>query len=166
MKRIKQILEFLGSLRKAWPILITAVSIIISAILWILEAGRTPVKLSLPLFLVVALMGLCLYPILAILHATIARLRKPPFEYQGLLWRRSFFFFRYPQPLCPIEGCGRDIFIKEIRPPSIQIISGSVGPNLTSTYEYECALHGQLQSVPNMSIEELQIKARLVQRGH
>jgi hypothetical protein len=165
MKTLKQILDLLGSLLKAWPLLITILGVIVSVILWIFKIGQTPVFFSIPLSLAVVIAGLCMYPVLLVLRFIVVRIRKPSFQYQGLLWKPSLFSFRYPQPLCPINGCGHEIFIKKIPPSPIQVTRGLTGLRITSTYEYECVIHGKLQSVPDISIEELQIKAKLFQRA-
>jgi hypothetical protein len=166
MKTLKQILDLLGSLLKAWPLLITILGVFVSAILWIFKVGQTSVQFSIPLSLILVIVGLCMYPVLLFLRFIVVRMRKPSFLYQGLLWKPSLLFFKYPQPLCPINGCGHKIFIKMIPPPPIQVTRGLTGLRITNTYEYECVIHGRLQSVPDMPIEELQIKAKLIQQGY
>jgi hypothetical protein len=163
MQLLKQLLDFLNSLVKAWPSLVIIIGGVSSAVLWLMQVGQTTVAFSLPLSVVVIILTLALYPITKVVQSIVQR---SSFEYSGLLWKPSFL--GYPCPVCPIQGCGQRVFAKVIQPPPVQVVRpndwGKV--QMTMHYQYECPLHGKIDSVPNWPIDELRKKAKSIQRSN
>ncbi len=83
------------------------------------------------------------------------------YKYKGLLWKRGRFRFQNPTPTCPIANCYRPVDCFRINPPQY-LISADVREmqeflNKQNTYQfvYRCPLHGDLQSTPNESLNDL-----------
>ncbi len=84
------------------------------------------------------------------------------FQYGGLLWVKPWLRFQYPTPVCPIEGCGREIFYKEDSSLAVRPISKVfLQLGAESNHIYECPKHGNISGVPNIPVNELQEKAKL-----
>ena len=160
MKVLKQLLELLHTLVKAWPSLVLIVGWLISGALWIMKVGQTTIDFTLPLSIVIVIVTLALYPITKFMQSLFQR---HPFDYSGLRWKPSLL--GYPRPICPIQGCGQRVFSKAVVPPPVQVVR----PNdwgrvqMTTSYQYECPTHGKLSGVPDWSLDELLRKAKSVQ---
>jgi hypothetical protein len=164
---VKRILDLLGSLVRAWPLLVSILGGLAAILLWVARVGQSEVTVAIPLSLVVGISALAIYPFAKAIQSIFQSIGRHPFPYAGLLWTRPFLSFRYPQPICPKEGCGHEVVHRIVPPPSIQVTSTAAGiRNLKTqfTYEYECPIHGKLAAAPDLPIEELQLKARIVER--
>jgi hypothetical protein len=164
MKTLKQVLDFIRSLFKAWPYLVIIIGWLVSAILWFIKVGQTEIVLSIPLSLLLIIVTLALYPVAKFIQVIVQKVKRSPFIFSGLLWKSSFI--GYPRPLCPDQGCGQKVFYKIVQPPPVQVVHpndwGRV--NLRESYVYECPVHGKIDSVPNWPINELKEKAKAVQQ--
>ena len=164
MKFLKQILDLINSLFKTWPYLVMIIGGIVSAILWLVKVGQAVITLSIPLSLLIVIAALALYPVAKLISFTLQRMKRPPFEFSGLLWKPSII--GYPRPLCLVQGCGQKIFYKIVQPPPVLLVRPNDwdGLNLGNSYVYECPLHGRMKSVPNWPIDELRKKAKSFQQ--
>jgi len=165
MKRIKDFLELIVALAKAWPYLLLALSYLLAVIAFAVRFSSQLVAFSVPRLLFITVIALALYPIAKFIEALLKSKEQKPFLYKGLLWKLRRFSFQYPTPLCPHEDCGREVFLKSIPTVSVTPISGPfLQANSNYNHIYECPIHGVLSDVPNASIQELREKARLVQK--
>lgn len=166
MKTFKDFLDFVNALVRAWPIMISALALLISIIVGLSSVGTIIFQLSVPLPLLIAASALMLYPIAKVLQWLTRRTIKP-FKYAGLLWKPSRLSFRYPIPLCPRDGCGCEIIFKAVPSVNIETLSGPFLQARSSyRFTYECPIHGILSGVPDSEIAELQRKAWMVQNRH
>jgi hypothetical protein len=164
MKRMKDFLDFLGSLVKAWPALVVIAGLLVSVALAPTQIASTVVSLSIPLPLFIAIAALALYPIAKLVQRLFEHRKQEPFSYSGLLWKPALLGFRYPRPVCPRQDYGCEVSSRSLTPQQEPRISGPFMTIETQyAYAYECPIHGQL-SVSNEPIEELQRKARQVQQ--
>jgi hypothetical protein len=169
MKRLKEFLDFLITLRQAWPILVWALLLLLSLVLGLTNAANKTIQFSIPLPLLVAAIAFAIYPILKFIQWLASKPMKP-FENSGLLWKPSKLSFHYPKPLCPKEGCGCEIIVKVVPSVNIGHAAATNLPILTAhtkySYTFECPIHGVISGVPDEDIEVLQHKARMVQNNH
>ncbi len=164
IKRIKEFLELIVSFGKAWPYLLLALGYLLSIYAFAVKFSSTIVQFSVPRFLLITVITLALYPIAKLIEVLIKSKKQRPFLYKGLLWEPTFLDFGYPTPTCPHEDCGRKIFLKTVPSISVQPISGAfLQASPDYNYIYKCPIHGVLD-VPNLSIRELQEKAKLARK--
>lgn len=162
MKKFKELLDFLGSLTKAWPAVVVIIGLIATTILALARFGSTKVQVgSLPLFLILLLLVLAAYPILKLVQWLINRQFSKPFVYKGLVWKTSLFGTK---PCCP--KCFREVdcyqeaspqAIISRNPAEIQEYINRAGKY---NYSYKCRIHGVLPEVPNLSINDLANEAK------
>jgi len=161
MKFLKQLLDLLHSIVKAWPSLILIAGWLISGILWLVRIGQTTIDFTLPLSIVIVIVTLVLYSITKVAQSLF---QQHPFEYSGLRWRPSLL--GHVHPICPIQDCGQKVFPKAVAPPPVQVVRPSDWGKvqMTTSYQYECPTHGRIDGVPNWPPDELRSKAKAVQR--
>ena len=164
MKRIREFLDLLVSISKAWPIIVSALLVILATITRFSKVAGKSIVLSLPLWGLILIVALATYPLGKLVQYVVLR-RKIPFKrLNGLLWKFSILAFGFPTAICPHDECGREVICKEIPPPPFQIVSGMNDLRNASfeySYQYECPVHGVLGGVPNEPIGLLRRKARL-----
>ena len=164
MKRIREILDTLITLVAAGKVIWPWLLIIASGVLAIWRFGNR--KVLLPIWLVVLASAIFIYVVAWFLLRLMGR-RQHPFRLYGLLWRQPLLPFRFPVPLCPREGCGREVICKQVPPPSLQLVrslSEWKSLDLQPHYIYECPIHGEISGVPDEDIELLQRKAKLAMK--
>jgi hypothetical protein len=162
MKRLKEFLDLLVSISKAWPIILSVLLAILAVITRFSEFAGQNIVLSLPLWAILLIFALAIYPIGKIIQFIASHKKTPLKRLSGLLWKSTVF--GYPIAVCPREGCGCEVICKEISPPSFHVITGINDLRQASfeySYEYECPVHGMLSGVPNESMGLLQKKAKL-----
>jgi len=168
MRRLREILEFLMSLVNAWKTLLPLIFLALSTIIAVLKFGNTIVTFSLPVWAILIVGVLALYPIAKLVEYGLKQGNIPPVKLYGLLWKAPFLPFRYPVPLCPHNDCRCEVICKRIPPPPIQHVTNLSDLNNRSRFEsqyvYECPVHGKINGVPNEDISLLQHKARLAMR--
>jgi hypothetical protein len=103
MKRMKDFLDFLGSLVKAWPALVVIAGLLVSVALAPTQIASTVVSLSIPLPLFIAIAALALYPIAKLVQRLFEHRKQEPFSYSGLLWKPALLGFRYPRPVSHVK---------------------------------------------------------------
>jgi len=164
MKRIKDFLDLIVTVVKAWPYLLVGLTVVFSIVVWLAGFGATMVQFAMPLPLVVVFIALAIYPIVKTIEWLLRKKSLQVFPFNGLLWKPSRFRFKYPAPICPEKDCGCEVFCKVEQSISIRPVQpGIFEPQAKDHFAYECPVHGVLHDVPDISIRELQIKARLVQ---
>ena len=161
MTRIKSIVEVI---KAVWPILVFIVPIVIAIICGIVGVGSTPVQVTLPLSVVIAFLALAFYPIAKAVQWLLNKKSAKIFEYGGLLWMPARLRFDNPRPICPEKDCGCEIVVHTESSLSLQPVRfGIVTPQHDKHYTYECPIHGTLSNVPDISPDDLVMKAKIVQ---
>jgi len=163
MKRIKEFLDFLISVITIWKIIFPIILILVAVIGNLFEIGTQIIQLKLPLWIIVTISFLSLYPIVDLFVHLLTR-RKITKELYGLLWKKPLLPFGYPQPYCPRENCGHKVLCRVVPPKPVHLmlsISDYNNIDLANHYYYECPIHDRLSGVPDEDIKVLQEKARL-----
>lgn len=164
MKRIKDFLDLIVTVVKAWPYLLVGLTFVLSIVAWLAGFGSTMVQFALPLPLVLVFIALAIYPIAKTIVWFLRKRSLQVFPFNGLLWKPSRFRFRYPTPICPEKDCGCEVFCKVEQSNFLRPVQpGIVKQQAKDHFSYECPVHGVLHNVPDIDILELQMKARLVQ---
>lgn len=164
MKRIKDFLDFLITLVNAWKIVLPVLLVVLSAAFTVLKIGNKNISINLPIWVVVAIAVLALYPFAKLIEHLVNKKKSPNIKLYGLLWKPSFFSFRYPVPLCPHSNCERKVICRAIPPNPLKVVTSISEINNAKfeyRYIYECPIHGQINGVPNDEINLLQTKAKL-----
>ncbi len=164
MKLIKNVLEFIITLIKAWKVVLPVLVFVVAEIVAIMKFSNQNIQFLLPVWATVIIFFLALYPICKFVEFIIGIRTKEKFPLNGLLWKPSPFSFRYPEPLCPKKDCGREVICKIIPPKPfalVQSVSDFENVNYQNQYIYECPIHGRISAVPNEDIRILQKKAKL-----
>ena len=165
MKRLKEFLDLLVSLSKAWPIIVSALLAVLAVIIRFSELAGQSIVLSLPLWAIFLISALAIYPIGRGIQFIASRKKAPLKQLSGLLWKTPVF--GSPIAICPREGCGCEVICKEIPPPSFHVVTGINDLRKASfeySYQYECPVHGTLSGTPNEPMGLLQRKAKLAFR--
>ena len=165
MEKIKRVLDFIISLVTTWKLIFPIIVVIFARIGNLFNLGKKIVQISLPLWILIIIFLLAIYPIASLLFYVIKRNTQSLTELNGLLWKKPLFPFGFPQPYCPRENCGKKV-IPRIKPPkSMQLMSSKLDwENLDQSphYWYECPIHGRLPNVPDEDLFILQEKAKLI----
>jgi hypothetical protein len=160
MKRIKEFLELLIAFVTAWKLIVLpAVGLIVSIVIVAWKFGSKTINVTLPIWTIPVFVFLVLY-LIANLIAYIRKRRKSTlFLYKGLYWKKPIFGFLNLTPICPIEGCGREVSCFRKDPTQWRTIGGHINGvsdiNETTHFSYECPKHGRLLRVPDISIRRL-----------
>lgn len=165
MKKLKEFLDLLVSIVKVWPIILSVLLFISSVIVGLSKFASTNLVFSLPIWAVLLILALMVYPIGMVIKWIILQRKAPPKHVNGLLWKAPLFSFGTPTAICPRQGCGHEIFCKEIPPPQVHLITRTKDfhqANFEYSYQYECPIHGHIGGVPNEPLEWLERKAMLV----
>ncbi|MDP1624354.1 MAG: hypothetical protein Q8L64_01145 [bacterium] len=163
MKRIKEFLDFLITLVNAWKVVLPILLLCLSAVFAVLKIGNKNISINLPVWLVIAIATLALYPFAKLIEHLVNKKRSPNIKVNGLLWKPSLFSFRYPEPLCPHNDCERKVICRVIPPNPLRVVTSISEINNAKfeyRYVYECPIHGQINGVPNDEISLLQEKAK------
>lgn len=166
MKRLKEFLDLLVSFSKAWPIILSALLIVLAAITRFSKFASQSVALSLPLWALILIVALAIYPLGKLVQFVASRRKAQLKRLNGFLWKTRLIGL--PVAICPREGCGCEVICKEIPPKSLQLITGIDDlrkANFEYSYQYECPVHGALGGIPNEPISLLQHKAKLAIKG-
>jgi hypothetical protein len=164
MKRLKEFLELLIALVKAWPILVSGLLLLFSLVISLSRLAKISYQLSIPLPVFIAVAAFIFYPIGKTVQWLMSKPMKP-FNYAGLKWKPSKLSFRYPTPLCPYEGCGYEIIAKADPAVNVERIAGPfIQASGNYHYTFECPIHGVINGTPNEEIVQLQKKARILQK--
>ena len=165
MKKLKDFLDLLVSFAKAWPIILSVLLFISSAIVGFSKFASKRLVFSLPIWAVLLILALMAYPIGMVIKWIILQRKATPKLVNGLLWEAPLFSFGTPKAICPRQECGHKIFCKEIPPPQVHLITSRKDfqqANFEYSYQYECPIHGHIRGVPNEPLEWLERKAMLV----
>ena len=166
MKKLKEFFDLLVSFTKAWPIILSVLLFIFSAIVGFSEFARRSFVFSLPLWGVLLILALTAYPIGKLIEFIVLRRKAPLKLIDGLLWKAPFISIGAPTAICPRQGCGYEVICKEIPPPQFHLITPRSNDMQKASFEYsfqyECPIHGRIGGVPNEPMEWLQLKAKLV----
>jgi Na+-transporting methylmalonyl-CoA/oxaloacetate decarboxylase gamma subunit len=165
MKKLKEFLDLLVSFTKAWPIILSVLLLIFSAIVGVSEFAGRSFEFSLPLWAVLFILALTAYPIGKLIEFIVLRRKAPLKLVGGLLWKAPFLSIGAPTAICPRQGCGHEVICKEIPPPQFHVITPRNNiqqANFEYSYQYECPIHGRIGGIPNEPMELLQRKAKIV----
>ena len=163
MKILKELLELIVAIAKAWPYLLGGLLFIVSVIVELSTGlASVTIQISLSLPVVIIIIALASYPIAKFIEWLIKGKRIEPFIFDGLLWKPSRLSFMYPTPICPHQGCGCRVYYKTDSSVSLRPIHGTPHWQAHNGYIhiYECPQHGRL-SVSNIDIDELRKKAKI-----
>lgn len=168
MKRLKEFFDLIVALAKAWPY-VSGFIILIFTVMAGLAAKiqLITIQVKMPLLLVILFISFSLYPIAKLIEWIISKNIKGSFEYDGLLWKPTWFGFGNPTPICPVLDCGCEIHYKIEQSPSVQgdySISPFFFQKTVYSYIYECPRHNKID-VSNIDIVELKSKAKLFQNS-
>ena len=162
MKKLKELLDLLVSMAKAWPIIIAVLLVIVAAITRFSKFASQSITLSLPIWALILIAALAIY-LLGKLFQFIASRRKGPLkQLNGLLCKTPVF--GSPIAVCPRKGCGCEVICMEIPPPPLKYVAtvnDLQKARFEYSYEYECPVHGVLNGIPNEHINLLRKKAKL-----
>jgi hypothetical protein len=164
MKRIKDFLDFLDTLFSAWKIILPIIVFGFSVILAVSKIGNQNISLNLPVWAIIAVAALALYPPAKLIEYLVRERKTPKIELYGLLWKPNSLSFLTPKPLCPHDDCGRSVICKIIPPNPFKVVSSISEINNTkfeNRYIYECPIHGKISNVPNEEISLLQEKVKM-----
>ena len=167
MKQIKELLDFLITLVNAWKVVLPILLLVLSAVIAVLKFGTQNITITLPAWIFLIFIALALYPFGKFVEYAIKRKESPQFKLYGLIWKAPFISFLYPKPLCPHDGCGREVVCKEIPPQPMQVVTSLADFNNIKyeyRYFYECPIHGKINGVPSEDISFLQHKAKLAMK--
>ena len=167
MKRIKEFLDLLVSLVSAWKIILPILLLVVSVVITILKIGTKTIEISLPIWVILIIVLLAIYPFAKFVEYLRRRRNSAPVRLYGLLWKTRFLFSYFPIPLCPHDSCGREVICKEVSPNQYQVIT-SLNELRNAKFEYryiyECPIHGAVNGVPNEDLSLLQHKAKLAMK--
>ena len=159
MDKIKTIIDLIKTI---WPIVLVIVPLVTSIICWLVWVGSTPVPMSPPLSLVVAVIALAIYPIVKTIQWLLNKKPVKTFEYSGLFWMPTRFNSLIP--ICPEKDCGCEVDCVSTPPPQVQMIGlGKSNLELDYHYTYKCPIHKVLGNVPDISLPDLVKNAKRVQ---
>ncbi|MGC9385033.1 MAG: hypothetical protein ACP5D6_10575 [Kosmotogaceae bacterium] len=164
MEKIIKVLDFIISLVTTWKLIFPIILVIIARIGNLFDLAKKIVQVSLPLWIVIIIFLLAIYPIANLLVYVIKRNTQKLTELYGLLWKKPLFPFGYPKPYCPREKCGKEVIYRIKPPKSIQLMSSRNDWENAETsihHWYECPIHGRLPNVPDEELFILQKKAKL-----
>jgi len=165
MDKIRSVLEFIISLVTTWKIIFPLLLVVFAGIGNLFDLGKKTLHIDLPLWIVVIILLLAFYPIARILVYVVNRRKQPLTEHYGLLWKKPFLPFGYPQPYCPRENCGKKVLPRITNPKSFQLMKSASDWNnvdVSNHYWYECPIHGRLPSVPDEEAQILKKKVKLI----
>lgn len=165
MKKLKEFFDLLVSFTKAWPIILSVLLFILSAIVGVSEFARRSYVFSLPIWAILLILALIAYPIGKLIEFILLRRKAPLKLIDGLLWKAPLLSIGTPTAICPRQGCGHEVICKEIPPPQFHLITRSntlQQARFEYSFQYECPIHGCIGGVPNEPMEWLQRKAKLV----
>jgi len=166
MKKLKEFLDLIVSFAKAWRYLLGFLILITSIVAgFATDIAKITVQLKVPLLIMILVTSLALYPIAKFFEWALKKRTVKLFPYNGLMWKPARFSFFYPTPMCPREGCGRQVYYKTEPTISVKPMSGPISFQAMNTYLniYECPEHGRL-NIPDIDINELREKAKLFQK--
>jgi lipid-A-disaccharide synthase-like uncharacterized protein len=141
---------------------VSVLLIILAAFTRFSELAGQSIVLSLPLWALILISALAIYPIGRVIQFIASRKKAPLKRLSGLLWKTAVFGL--PIAICPRERCGCEVICKEIPPPSFHVVTGLNDLRTASfeySYQYACPVHGALSGIPNEPIGLLQKKAKL-----
>ena len=175
MKAFRDFVDTLTAIQKLWVLLAFVIPVlfgfvsrafsVVSEITIVDGTGTAIFHFSLPLPILALIIVLALYPVVVFLGLLTRPTQE--FGYKGLRWRPPRFGFGHAQPICPHSDCGCEVIV-EMKQRTV--VSETNLPNLMVPYTkfdyvYRCPLHGQLNGVPNLSIEQFSEEALIVHRA-